>query len=95
MCRFNGRETAAAASSNYPHVWISLGKLGEALVAVAGSPRDPSNLVVELWEGVNWTRVEDFPHADGDAISHYSTVTVEDTMLIIGVSFGQIMKFQL
>merc|ERR1711915_590787 len=60
----------------------SLGKLDKALVAV-GDERE-RNLVVELWEGGRWTRLEDFPNADFLSIFLYSTVTVEETMYLIG-----------
>merc|ERR1711915_58098 len=83
---FDGRVTAAAASSNSSHLYSSLGKLGNALVAVASCCGfdQSGNLAVELWEGGGWTRLADFPHADGDDIWGYSTVTVEETMFLIG-----------
>ena len=83
MCRFDGRVTARAASSHFPHPQTSLGNLGNALVAV-GSFYPYPNLAVEFWEGGRWTRIEDFPHADGKYIASYSTVTVEDTMFLSG-----------
>ena len=84
LCSFDGRATAVAASSHSPHHWTSLGKSGNALVAVGSYYYDSSNLAVELWEGGRWTRLEDFPHADGDRITRYSTVTVEERMFLIG-----------
>ena len=47
--------TAAAASSHSSHHATSLGKLGEALVAVGDGSNADYNLAVELWEGGRWT----------------------------------------
>ena len=81
MRRFDGRVTAAAASSNSPHYSSSMGTLGSTLVAVGGYD---DSLAVEMWTGGVWRRLENFPHADGDHIRYYSTVTVEETMFLIG-----------
>ena len=85
MRRFDGQVTAAAASSDSPHTFASLGKLGNALVVVgAGFPY--YDLAVDLWEGGSWTALGNFTLTSGDwnYIDSYSTVTVEETMYLIG-----------
>ena len=81
--------SAGAASSHSPHYSTSIGKLGNALVAVGSGgvvsgKNFEDNLVVELWEGGVWRRLEDFPNANGDSIYDFSTVTVHETMFLVG-----------
>ena len=76
---FDGSDFKAAASSNHPHKWTSLGKIESGLVAIGGY-YDGGNKV-ELYTNGTWIQQPPFPEDD---IYGYSTATYENVLYVFG-----------
>ena len=83
--RFNGAEFLSAASSNYPHLYTSLGKIDEGLVAISGGTGgSSSNIEVEIFSNGNWYLQPAFPETK--YFRYYSTTTFENILYVFGKS---------
>ena len=77
--RFDGTSFITAASSNYGHLWTSLGKISAGLVAIGGLYSDND---VELYASGNWYNQPRFP--EDDYFCDYSVATYEDQLYVFG-----------
>ena len=81
---FDGYVFKDASSSNHPHAYTSLGKIGSDLVAISGYKAARK---VELYTNGSWLQQSSFPGAHCDYCDYfdsYSTVTYNNEVYIFG-----------
>ena len=76
---FDGSEFKAAASSDHPHIYTTLGKIEAGLVAIGGDWGGGNK--VELYTNGHWVQQPPFPE---DTIRSYSTATYENVLYVFG-----------
>ena len=81
--KYDGKTVSTAPSSNYEHVYTSLGRLQNTPIAVGGYKKK-----VEALQAGSWSELADFPFVEINIYS-YSMVTFDETLFIFGgVGYG-------
>ena len=83
--RFDGSNFVTSASSNHPHLYTSLGKMNEGLIAISGYPYQDTSVEVELFANGNWYDQPPFPEEKD--IRYYSTATYQNILYVFGENY--------